>query len=108
MPERAEIEAEAAKALREWFAQPGNHRPSSDEIVRLVLDVADRVRDARDDDQTAPECPSCGQRYTVNGPAWNGVRCDACLYEPSPQGEDHGPEPDALGGLPPSQPKEDQ
>jgi hypothetical protein len=31
--------------------------------------------------------------YTVNG---------------VPQGEDHGPEPDALGGLPPSQPKEDQ
>jgi hypothetical protein len=26
----------------------------------------------------------------------------------SPQSEDHGPEPDALGGLPPSQPKEDQ
>jgi hypothetical protein len=59
---RAEIEAEAAKALRERFGRLGilsravvYDHPSGEEIARVVLDVADRVRDGRGDDEPRTE-----------------------------------------------------
>jgi hypothetical protein len=84
MPDRAEIEA-ATDALLADSALPryGAHRNTVERRVRIALEAADRVRDARDDD----EGPKIG--------SWRCPRCGETAITPSqhvcPQGEDHEP-----------------
>jgi hypothetical protein len=112
MPDRAEIEA-VARAMRGVVL--AGHASEWDELAVAAIDALDRVRDARDDDEGLPDCE---HGYFAAGGTDTCPACDADALDylerrkaeaaRSPQGEDHAPEPDALGGLPPSQPKEDQ
>jgi hypothetical protein len=86
--------------------------PQGEDHEALDPPLSDRERKAIEDMRAAVRIIGGEEPvpYDIRGMAAEVNRLRAVIARRSyvEQGEDHGPEPDALGGLPPSQPKEDQ